>query len=527
MMSEAERSAGILRLFQNKEALNLSAVEVACPELLEGLFQAENFIGWKEAIELAGVPMAEIRIEPRVGIICLICGHEAEVLWQHLNVVHGINAAEYRAEFPGVEAASEAMRAEKMSHRHGRPAKKIMPHWEPAWSQTYALDRIHELARQGIPLNYSYLAKREPGFPAYVRRVFPTWDAGLAAAGINPKTVRVNRESRELTADDVIKSLQKRERENPGLNHIKTASSTSSKVLITSAFRNFFSYDAALATAGIDPVHKIPALGDVQKVKARKTLVKETAKRLKERPAYTPVKTKKFLDRHAGTIKDFYKSWLNFSIAMKVFERDIFNSPTYHNYDSQKDCIKELQKRAAHGLSLRQEELRVDNPSLEIMSTKHFGTYASALKAAKLTRKARFYDKRFYPEKKDVMAEIKRRCAAGESLLKADLDRLGGKGNDRNLLRWSARHFGTYREALRAVGMSEEEQIKFSSKATAFRFPDGDSVIAAIQDRAAKNFPLSSSEVRLTMAQGGDKTLIDSSNRHFGSWKKALKTAGL
>jgi hypothetical protein len=76
-----------------------------------------------------------------------------------------MSAEEYRGAHPAAETSSEAHRAQMMSNRHGRPAKAIIPHWEPAWSRNYALDRIHEFSRQGIPLYYTHGSIRPRNFP--------------------------------------------------------------------------------------------------------------------------------------------------------------------------------------------------------------------------------------------------------------------------------------------------------------------------------------------------------------------------
>jgi hypothetical protein len=63
MISDVECSAEIVQRFKNKDPLNLSAIKVECPSLLEGLFDAKNFKSWREWIELAGVDIGAIRIE--------------------------------------------------------------------------------------------------------------------------------------------------------------------------------------------------------------------------------------------------------------------------------------------------------------------------------------------------------------------------------------------------------------------------------------------------------------------------------
>lgn len=450
MISDSERSAEILKRFENKDPLNLSAVEVECPRLLEGLFDAENFKGWRESIELVGVSIGKIRIAPLTGVTCAECGFHGETLWSHLSHAHGMNAADYRDAHPAAETSSEAHRADMMSNRHGRPAKTIIPHWEPAWSRNYALDRIHQFSKQGIPLHYSYVAKNEPGFPAYVRRIFPSWDAGLAAAGIDVANVRQAKEAICLSADQVVESLREKEQEKPSQLHIRASRSGNGKTVITAAFRHFGSYEKALIAAGIVPSTKIPALENKAKVQARENLILATLGNLKNRPPYLPADAKKFIDKHSPAIKDFYGSWANFSTSLERVERDIFNSPGHLIYDSKEACIAALQERAKVGLSLRQSDVRSDNPSLEIMGEKHFGSHSQALKEANVQRLPHSYDQRDYMNGDEVTAEIRRRYQNGESLYYNDLVH---KDGDRSLMKWGMRYFGSFSEALAAAGV--------------------------------------------------------------------------
>jgi hypothetical protein len=449
MISRAKRSAEILQRFQCNDPLNLSAIEIECPWLLDGLFNPQKFVGWRESIEAAGIAISDIRVEPLSSVVCLECGFEGASLWSHLSWAHGTNCADYCAAYPGAETSSEAQRATRMANRHGRKAKIIMPHWEPAWSRNYALDRIHEFSRQGIPLNYSYVSTHEPGFPAYVRRIFPSWDAGLEAAGINTQTSRLNREATLYSEKELLKYLRDREKNRPSDLHIRTARSAHSKTAITAAFRQHGTYEKALAAAGIDPITKIPALADPVKLLARETLLREARENCKRRVAYDPVWSKGFIDRYSKTIRDFYGSWTNFSTSLKLKDRELFHSPGYQIYDSQDACIAALQERVKVGLGLRADDIRSDNPSLGLMSMKHFVNISAALKAANLERLPRGYDIRDYASGEDVIAEIRRRHQAGESLYYSSLELGGG----RSILKWSRRFFGNYKNALAAAGI--------------------------------------------------------------------------
>jgi hypothetical protein len=103
------------------------------------------------------------------------------------------------------------------------------------------------------------------------------------------------------------------------------------------------------------------------------------------------------------------------------------------------------------GLSLRQPDVRSDTPSLEIMGEKHFGTHAQAFEAASVKRLPHCDDQRDHATGDEVIAAIRHRDQNGESLYHPDLERKGGQ---RTLLKWSARYFGSFTEALAAAGVS-------------------------------------------------------------------------
>lgn len=265
MITEEKRRTEILLRYEDNEPLNLSMVEAECPWLLEGLYDPENCVGWKETLESVGLSYEKIRIEPLTDVTCLICGHQGAHIRAHLRSVHGTTAAEYRKEFRRAETASEAMRSEMLGVRHGRKAHTLLPHWEPAWSPNYALDRIREFHKQGIALNYSNIANNEPGFAAYVRRIWNSWDAGLEAASLKPANLREAAAPREFTKETLIPALQAKYEERAGQLNIRAGRSAYSKVEIAAAFRLFGKYENALEAAGISPAQMIPALRDPEK----------------------------------------------------------------------------------------------------------------------------------------------------------------------------------------------------------------------------------------------------------------------
>ncbi len=59
--------------FRERQPLNLSAVEVECPWLLDRLFEPDHCVGWRASLEAAGVPPEQIAVRLSIIVRFEIC----------------------------------------------------------------------------------------------------------------------------------------------------------------------------------------------------------------------------------------------------------------------------------------------------------------------------------------------------------------------------------------------------------------------------------------------------------------------
>ena len=519
-----KRLAKIKARHQAREALNLTAVAVEEPELLEGLFDSKDFRGWYHTLIDAGLSYEEIMITPAIVVECQICGHMSESITHHIAMEHSCNAKEYTKDFPEhSELRCEEMRMEKMGLRHGRQAKLLMPHWEPAWSYLYALDRMHVYTKKGISLNYSNFAQNEPGLAAYVRRILGSWDNGLKAVGFNPKEIRLVKQARSYTKASLISALKKLNKVSPSKLVLCYTNCRGNRPYINQSFVLFGTYDEALREAGIDPMSKIMALGDSEMLAAREILLAEAHEWLDEKAPYDLARVSTFIQKHENTVYEFYSSWLNFFFSLGVTNTYFFRSPDYENYDSPELLIKGLQERCSAGLSMASANIRIDNISLITMAIKHFGGLGQATKAAgDLPSDLPSHHLRVFKGPDDVIAAIKRRYEIDpEHVHLPQHTGYAAHENFRGIMlnKWCVRYFGSYAEALKAAKVPLPKPP-----------PDYTDPVVVIQEmrrRDRSGEGVKTTDLVKTKEGGGNRGLYDGMLKLFGGTKGAREAANL
>ena len=517
-----KRLAKIKVRHQAREALNLSAVAIEAPDLLEGLFDPEDFRGWYYTLIDAGLSYEEILITPSIVVECQVCGYKSESITTHVRNEHSYLAKEYLKDFPEhSELRCEEMRMEILGLRHGREAKLLMPHWEPAWSRLYVLDRLYVYQRRGIPLNYSNIADNEGGMAGYIRRQFGLWDAGLKAAGIDPKKIRLARQSKVYTKAAIIKLLKKLNQKSPGKLELNYKNCRANRVYLNQSFVYFGSYEEALRVAEIDPLTKIMALGDSEMLAAREVLLQEADKWLEEGAAYNLKRVSKFIRRHEDVIYGFYANWVNFCLSIGVSHTRFFRSPSYENYDSPELLIQGLKDRCEAGLSMKDINIRVDNTSLITMGIKHFGGIGQAIKAAgDLAKTPAMSHFRVFKEPEDVIAAIKRRYKIDPEHIHLS-QHSGYDAHEEyrgiSLTKWSIRYFGSYAEALKAA------KVRLPKPPP--NYGDPKVVIREMRRRERNGEGVKSADLSRTKEDGGNRGLYDAMLKLFGSMNGALDAA--
>lgn len=521
-MTEDHRLEAIQQRHRDGDPLNLSAVIAECPELLAGLFDPASFVGWRETLEHAGLSYESIVIVPEIEVTCLHCGHRDGRIVKHMNEEHGQSAVEYRREFPEGEVSSEETRMRKMGRRYGAESKRVLPHWEPAWSLHYALDRLHHYHQLGLPMNRAYWTNHEPGLEGYLRRIFTHWEPVLEAIGLDPEVERKAKKIIHLEdKGDIRRKLTAVGKNGPEALRFGAAVDEGTQTLIRSAILQYGSYEAALEDAGFSPRVVIPELDDAEMVAARKRLLDECRKRLAGPRVRDEPWILHLYDEYEDVMRAFYGTWNTLIALLGSEPQQFFTAPGTGKYPDEAAVIKALKSRHTVGLPLDQARLRNDNAGLAIRASQFFGKISKALDAAGLQVTPHNFRRMRYKSPAEVLAALTARRESGESLYPVDLF---AERDSKVLHKWAVRFFGSYAEALTRIG--EKQGLKPVDRSGQILYPNAKAVLNAIRLRAKNGLGLSQDALKAVAAEGGDNTLRKAGNHEFGTWDAALFEAG-
>lgn len=235
--------------FRGRQPLNLSAVKRTAPELIEGLFDPSEFIGWRSALLACGIDPDETVTELEETVPCLLCEFEGQTLMSHLRRAHEFEAGEYRREFPEADLVSEAFLAHRCKLRARRTGREL-PHWEACWSPEYALDRLHHYRLRGDSVHFRNVIKLDSKLLMYVWRAFPSYDAALERIGLVPAEVHVM-EHRQWSRENILRTLKQREMDGGSFGI--AAMKRDFAGLIRASTALFGSYENALLAVNLDP----------------------------------------------------------------------------------------------------------------------------------------------------------------------------------------------------------------------------------------------------------------------------------
>lgn len=359
--------AAIKTLHRKREPLNISAAKRNHPELLKAAFQIKPFLGWKGALNAAGISYDDINTEIEDYIVCEICGKDFEVLPMHLIHHHEMSGGDYKEAYPGLNLTSELVRSKISPINRGM---KLFPHWEPAWSAEYTLDRLAECKIRKFPMNYSWMAGKEKALATQALRVFETWDKALLKIGLDPKTIRCAEPAQTWDKNTIIEALQRRRQCGLASDYTTLRKHEKNHALVNAMIRYFADFNSALQAAGIDPQSE-----QLRLAKYGSDQISEIIQAVKE-DATLPwngrqeafKKTKARYDRIVRNC-DVFTSWKNVFLAAGV-SLNIFT--TYPDKDAVIDAIN---SRLASGLPVDSKSLHRGNRTLYREVVKYFTNF--------------------------------------------------------------------------------------------------------------------------------------------------------
>lgn len=497
MAAPASLLAAIRRLHRRGVPLNITFVKRHHPQLIETAFAARPFLGWKGALEAAGLDYSRIRIQLEDTVTCELCGQRRRSLPSHLTRTHGTDGAEYREAYPDAALLSETMRAALRSSVRHR-----MPHWEPLLSAEYVLDRIAAQWRQGFGMSVRAVVKDEQPLHSGATRYIGSWDRALVMAGIDPAAARRQIPKQHLSSDDVVHLL--RERRRQGLALTERAVMDDDLRLANAARRRFGTYAAALRRAGIDPrsvAKRHPAYGEHD----RERLLRAVRAVAQRRGMARLAAARQLRRKHVRVAEKLYsKAWRKVARAAGV----PYNTIATHL--SAAETLEVARARLALGRPLVRKTAEIKDHDLYRGVRRYFRTFAALHR--RLGVKYDHHPRRRRADKTEILAEIARRRRSGKPL--------NCGAQHRDFRGRAVELFGSWDATLRAAGLDpgvmRQDRGAFRSK---------EAVLAEIRTRRRAGLPLTFDAVR-----GGRyavRGLGAAAKRFYGGWSRALAAAGV
>jgi hypothetical protein len=521
----------IRRLHGAGEPLNISAVKRDHPELLASAFSVKPFLGWRGAIEAAGLDYRQIRVHLEPYVQCELCGEYLLALASHLTVKHGTGGADYLIDYPDARLVSEELSARmRIAHRRRRRRGGRFRDWEPVMTPEYVLDRMWVCYQAGLPMNFTAVAAYELSMLKHASEFFGCWDAALERLWLNPKQIRLLSPSYAWTRLELLSAIKKRQGRGAPLSY-RTVKRDDPH-LIYGATRLYGNWRGAVIAAGIDyePVRAVnprikfltgrDVVLAIRRRKRRKQGLSLAAVRARngtedsDRPLF-----------HAAT--RHFGGWAQ-AVQAAGFDYGKLRTPPHRKprkYPAAEDVTTEIKRRKRKGLPLNTVGVNGNGAGadrcLYASAVRDFGAWRAAIEAAGLDiAKIGRCAPSPYASRTDVLGEIRRRKREDLPLSQVGLCR--GKHRDCSLINSGTRLFGAWRAAIEAAGLDYDEVLLTTSGR---KYPTHESVLRAIRARRRAGLPLNA--VGVCHREEPDQRLYSWAGRYFGSWTAALTAAGL
>jgi len=457
----------IQQLHRRGEPLNITAVKRSHPELIRAVYKARPFRGWKQALEDAKIDYANIKVELQDTVECELCGKSFRNLGNHLILKHEVRPNEYLMDYPDAELQSETLRAAKKIG-----GNRFLRHWEPVWTREYALDRLAEYRRRGLPIHQSKLDQYDVALSQAIMRHCNGLKDAIVAIGLDPLAITKEayyRLHRYQDKESVIAGIKARQRRGLNLSRRALMGSGTEKKTDCALFRyggNLFgSWDKALRAAGIDP--KVVRMSGLKKEKypSPESVIKELRERIKRK---WPVNNGALwcgLDANitlARSGKYYFGSWKKTLQAVGIDAKVLTAELCRRNrrYPDRQSVTKAIRRRIRRGMPVSPSGMTTGNhrdPLLYERCREYFGSGPQALQAAGVDAKVLtaelFRRSRRYPDRQSVLKAIKRRIRRGIPVNSFSLK--NGKHCDYGLIERGKEYFGSWSQALKAAGVTK------------------------------------------------------------------------
>jgi hypothetical protein len=316
------------------------------------------------------------------------------------------------------------------------------------WNKKTVVRELRKLRREKVPLHHAAIERHRADLVLAAYRYFGTYKAAVTAAGLPYDQIRI-REMPSWDKQRIVKRLREFKKEDHGL--WQRAVRKDEPYLVRASKRCFGSYQLAAKAAGIDASLLAPP---TYRFWSPQVITQELRKLYDRSPAR--LKPARMTVQHPRLQRACRRQFSTYRKALEAAdiayaEVARITSP----YLPAAQIIQQLQDLFEKGKDLRYSKMEREHPRLLNASRTRFGSYAAAMKAAKLD----------YPP----IAPMRHWTAA---VVIKTLRHLNRRNMD---LRWrtvrrthlplyeAARHyFGNYLSAVRAAGIDYDAMVRRS-----------------------------------------------------------------
>ena len=516
----------IRRRHVQRQPLNLSAVKRDDPQLVEVVYETKPYWGWKSALAEAGIDYADIHVEVRQSVECLICGKHFQALATHLITQHEYTPEDYLASFPDAELVSERLREKITGANHVPEHPDHLKHWEPIYTPEYVLDRLNEYAQQGFWMDCETINQIDCALIQAVRKFLGIdWDNALRRIGLEPVEFRGLVRDDDFTLDDFSEWLKDREQQGLSCTHSALMNEFDEwrrhpRIFIW-AMRQFSNWRAALQAANVDLTNSIYGSRHFwtrEDVRKEITRMKDAGEDL----SHTSVSLlPNGVSLTAAAIRE-YGTWTDALDAMRVPKRLRVRKVSY---DSADDVLQAISNRIENQYSLAPLEMYYGTRSdiaLWKITFQYFKSWPEGVaKAGGNAGQISEAGNTLFPTEVSVLEELRRRHSAGILLATREIQ---FTENDKHLYVMAVGYFGAWQAAIRAAGFDPKEYHQWNLQPIG-KYADQSQVISAIKKRKRLKQPLNARG--LTHGEHQDAALLYMARKLFGDWAKAIEAAGI
>lgn len=531
-MTRTQLTQKIKQLYRKKQPLNINRVRESHPHLLEAAYAFKPFLGWRQALEKAGLSYSKIISEVETHLECPYCGLHFKGLSAHLRIVHEVSTEDLRLDFPGLSITAEATRA---IHN---PDHATMPHWEYVWSKEYVLDRCWQWYLASEKCNQDFINRCDPCLSAAATpHHYASWDDVIRALCLDPRKIREHRPLDDIFPDKdaLLDAIRKHHAEGKPLSAGPIQRDYCQ--LCNGANKYFQGWPAAVKAAGLEKVHKkeghlnrltLPPMRYPEKRDVLKAMQQRHAEGLSLSCSIV-MKEDAELTRCFRYHFKHWKDGIKEARLVRVHKKDVRKS--FENrgaYPTDESVLEAILKLHKEGYSMSSSAVYNSHSALISQAYAKFGSWGKARELAgidinDLPRSIRLRNQAPL-SKTSTIGKLRERNEKELSLLSSKVGE-----NDPNLCHHVRKYFDSWADAIKAAGLTKihRQQVDRVRKDAGERlrittYPTKKSALDALRQRVKDG-----KSILGKVIGEDDPDLLYIMKRDFGNVIKPINQAGL